>query len=342
MTEGQLKEKIKASNIGGAYVFAGEEDYLKRYYLSSMAKIASEDEAFDVFNYVSFDGGEVDFGALADAIKSPPMMSEVKLIVWRYPEIDKMREKEREAMEQIAALVREYPYACVVFYASSDGFDAGTVTRPSKLAVRLSKSFEVINFEKSRDPELIRWLKRHFDAEGIGVDGATLAALIERSGHSMQVLKKEVEKLSAYAKANSKERIGIAEVAEVASPTVECEAFALSDAVTKKDREKAFLALTDMRLRRVDAGAALAALARAVSELLTVAVMLDEGRDAAYMESALKWKSGRVKLYIASAKRWGLDRLSYALGRLRELDAKSKFGGISGFEPIEMFISEML
>ena len=32
----ELKSRIKACNLSGCYVFAGEEDYLKRYYLGEI------------------------------------------------------------------------------------------------------------------------------------------------------------------------------------------------------------------------------------------------------------------------------------------------------------------
>lgn len=338
MNVSELKTKIKSGDIGGAYIFAGEEDYLKKYYLSEIVNICCPDEAFSLFNRVTFDGADIDLGEIAEAVKAPPMMSDSKLIEWKYPDIDKMKESDKKALISIAESLSEYPYITLVLFSDIDGFDPGTVKRPSKNAKLFSKVFNLVNFEKSTDAQLISWLKRHFDAEGIQTDADTLSALIFRSGHSMSILSSEVKKLSAYAKANTLPAITKKEVDFVASATLECDAFALSGAITDKNREKAFLALSDMAMRRIDAGAVLATLARSFGELVTVALLLEEGKDAKDIEGILGWNQYKIKICINSAKKWGLAKLSAATARLRELDAESKSGGISGYKAVEIFI----
>ncbi len=342
MTATELKNKIKSSDIAGAYIFAGEEDYLKKYYLSELTKIACPDEAFSVFNNTLFDGEEIDFAAVEEAIKAPPMMSDFKIVVWKYADLDALSENEKTKFEALAEMAKEYSYTVLVFLISEEGFDAGSAKRPSKSAIRFGKLFNLINFEKSTDSQLIGWLKRHFDADGIEASAETLGSLIFRSGHSMQTLIEEVKKLCAYAKANGKSAIDSADVAYVASPTLECDAFALSTAITDKSREKAYLAIQDLKGRRVDANAALAMLGRAFSELVTVSMLLDEGMGASDIENTLKWNSYKIKICINSAKRWGTEKLSSATARLRFLDSASKSGGVSGFTPIEIFVSEYL
>ncbi len=342
MTVTELKNKIKANNISGAYVFAGEEDYLKKYYLSEIANICCPDEAFALFNRVVFDGEDIDLAEIAEAIKAPPMMSDAKLIEWKYPNLDKMKESDKKILISIAESLVNYPYITFVLFSDIDGFDPGTAKRPSKNAKLFSKDFNVINFEKSTDAQLIGWLKRHFDADGISCETDTLSALIFRAGHSMSVLHGEVQKLSAYAKANTLTSITKKEVDFVASPTLECDAFALSGAITDKNREKAFTALADMAMRRIDASAVLATLARSFGELVTVALLLEEGKDSKDIESTLGWNQYKIKICINSAKKWGAPRLASAMARLRELDAESKSGGISGYKAVEIFICQYI
>lgn len=338
MTVAELKNKIKSGDIGGAYIFAGEEDYLKKHYLSEIVNICCPDEAFSLFNRVIFDGADIDLAEVAEAIKAPPMMSDAKLIEWKYPDLDKMKESDKKTLISIAESLADYPYITLVLFSDIDGFDPGTSKRPSKSARLFSKSFNLVNFEKSTDAQLIGWLKRHFDAEGIAVSQETLSALIFRSGHSMSILSEEVKKLSAYAKANTLPAITKKEVDFVASSTLECDAFALSSAITDKNRESAFLALADMAMRRIDAGAVLATLSRSFGELVTIALLLEEGNDAKDIENILGWNQYKIKICIGSAKKWGLARLSAATARLRELDAESKSGGISGYKAVEIFV----
>ena len=139
MTASELKNKIKAADIGGAYILSGEEDYLKKYYLGEIGKIASADEAFALFNRTVFDGADVSIQDIAEAIKAPPMMSDFKLVEWRYPDLDGMNENEKKHVEELAASLADYPYAVLVLLTGMEGFDPGSVKRPSKLAARLSR-----------------------------------------------------------------------------------------------------------------------------------------------------------------------------------------------------------
>lgn len=342
MTVTELKNKIKSSELGGAYIFCGEEDYLKKYYLQEIVKLSCQDDAFSLFNRIVFDGSDVEIAEIAESIKAPPMMSDYKLIEWKYPDIEHMSESERKLLLELAESLSDYPYVILILFADADGFLPGTSKRPSKLSVRFGKSYNVVNFEKSTDAQLLGWLKRHFDAEGIKADADTLSALIFRSGHSMATLYEEVKKLSAYAKANTLPTITKKEIDYVASPTLECDAFALSTAITDKNRDKAFLALKDMIGRRVEPGAVLATLARSFGELVTVSLLLDEGMDARDIENLLEWNQYKIKICINSAKKWGTHKLSLATSRLRLLDAESKSGGVSGYKTIEMFICEYI
>mgnify|MGYP003298619212 CR=1 FL=1 len=71
-----FKQCLKNGSFSGVYIFAGEEDYLVRYYLKSLRDAVAPDDTFAVFNNPTFDGVEIDFSAIAEAIKSPPMMAD--------------------------------------------------------------------------------------------------------------------------------------------------------------------------------------------------------------------------------------------------------------------------
>lgn len=338
----ELKSRLKSGRLEGWYLIAGEEDYLKKYYMNRLRDEIVTDEAFALFNHVSYDGADIDFAEVAEAIKSPPMMSDYKLIEWRFANLDAMKEGERAALESLFELKAEYPCAIFAVMPTSDGFDMGTAKKPSRLAARLSRGFDIVNFPKSTDSQLLSWLKKHFDAEGVGVDLPTLNALLFRSGRSMEVLNNEVAKLCCYAKANGKPNVTAADVDEIASPTVECDSFALSNAVLEKNVERAFLALVDLKQRRVEPPAIVAMLERTYSDLTSVAMLLDEGKGVSDIESILKFHPFKAKLYIGAAKKVGSKRLAESLSELCRIDAASKSGGLSGYGAIEMFVTKYI
>ncbi len=229
MTLNDFRARLKSGNIGGWYIFAGEEDYLKRHYRGELSRAVLTDDAFDTFNHSVFDGQEMTLAAFRDALYAPPMMSDYKLIEWRHADLDKMKESDRSLLLDLAASREDYPYAIVAITALTDGFDTGTDKRPSKLYSKLSSDFDILVFDKSTDSQLLSWLKKHFDAEGIAVDVQTVQAMLFRVGHSMQVLANELVKLCSYAKANGKSSVTVSDVNDICSTTVECDAFAISN-----------------------------------------------------------------------------------------------------------------
>ena len=131
---------LKDGSFGGVYLFAGEEDYLVRYYLKALREKVAPDDAFAVFNNPVFDGEEIDFSAIAEAIKAPPMMSDYKLIEWRHADLSSLKESESEALEALIELQSEYDYSIVAFTVCQDGMDFGTPKKPSTFVTRFGEN----------------------------------------------------------------------------------------------------------------------------------------------------------------------------------------------------------
>ena len=60
-----FKEKLKTGDLRGWYVFAGEEDYLKKHYLTKLREAIVSDETFALFNHTVCDGQGIDFSAVS-------------------------------------------------------------------------------------------------------------------------------------------------------------------------------------------------------------------------------------------------------------------------------------
>ncbi len=340
MEVSELNERIKKGAVAGAYILGGEEDYLKRFYRGELLRAALGD-GDDIFSRSVFDGDEADASEVAEAIISPSLMSEYKVVEWRYPSISSMKEMELEKIEELAALQEKNPDTVLIITVTKEGFEFAEGKSKSKLERRFEKLFSLVNFKKSTDRQLLGWLGRHFAAEGISVDAATLNALLFRSGKNMDTLSAEVQKLTALAGARGQTGITEADVLEVASETPESETFAFQNAIQNRDKATAFRALDDLKFRRVDPNIVLAIMERTFTELLNVAMLVRDG-EGDKLETVLGLRDFRAKIALAGAKRFGAEALSASVGELVRLDAASKFGGISGYKLIEIFVSEYI
>ena len=338
----KLKARI-ADAPEGFFIFSGEEEYLKRYYLDELLARIVPDEFLRPFNYTLFDGPDIDFGALTDAITSPPMMSDRKLVVWKWAELDHLREGGRVALEELARGREAYDKVTFVIVVSADGFDVGNLPkRPSKLYTRLGASYDIVHFPPSTDAQLASWLKRHFDAEGISVDAPTLRALLFRTGHAMDDLYQEVKKLTYFARANGRDSVDVQMVESVSSTTAECDAYALSNAILERDHALAYRALSVLKKERTDPIMILGMLSRSFSELYAVGKLVEEGERAERIGEILHMPLFKVKLTVGATRRYGVQDLLSALEELSVMDERAKSYGSTGYAAIESFLAKRL
>ncbi len=338
----EYKSRLKAGKFDGIYIFAGEEDYLVRYYLGELRRALDIDPSFAIFNNPVFDGEDVDFDALFEAVKSPPMMADYKLIEWHHADIAAMKERAIEAFERLAELSDEHPYSIIAFTAEGERFDFGTPKKPSKFVSAFGKKISILNFERSTENQLYGWLKKHFDALGVEVTLEVLKALVFRSGRSMDVLACEAKKLAYLALSRGKRAVTVEDVADVCSTTSESDTFALSNAITDRNKEAAFRALDDLKFRRVDPVIVFGMIARTFDEALTVAMLLEGGERLSDIEQLLKMNPYKLKIYAAAAKKYSAKTLADITEQLAKTDADSKYGGISGYVAIELFLGKNL
>lgn len=342
MDEKQFKEKVRTGALSGCYFFVGEEEYLKRHYLGELRRAVIHDEGLATFNHIVFDGKDVRLADISDAIKAPPMFEDLKLIEWRYPAIARMRESEINTLEELIRSIEEYDYTVLAITVADGEVELGTPKRPSKFEKRFSEVANILAFGKQSDAALISWLKRHFDKEGIISSPESLGALLFRSGHNMDNLASEVKKLSAYLHANGREVLTTEDVTEVATSTPECDTFALSNAILERNKRAAFIALDEMKRGRQEPAVISGMMAKTYSELLTVTMMLDGGMQRDAIESATKMHPYRLGAYIKAAKLFKRGAPKAILDELVRVDVGTKYGGVSGYTALEMFISKCL
>ncbi len=324
MTISELQALLKTPDPRGCFLFCGEESYLRRSYLELFRKKILTEPDFDAFNHLVHEGADIDFAALTGDIDTPPFFTDAKMVEWHMADLNGMSDKKIEALAELCARAAEENNTVLVILTAPEGFDPGTAKRPSALYKKLSSVIRIVNFEKSTDAQLMNWLKRHFDHEGVGVDAVTLRALLDRSGHAMDILANEVEKLTAYVKANGRDTVTPADVAYVAAPTTESDAFGLTNAMLDGKLQDAFYHLSDLRARRVDPTVILGQLSRLYGDLLTIALLLEDGTNREGIAEALSMNAYKVSLYMKAASKRSVGSLRSALALLVEADKQVK------------------
>lgn len=340
MTQNELKERIRTGALDGVFLFCGEEEYLKRYYLGEIRKTLVPDEGLAPFVHFVFDGAQIDIATILDAVRTPSMFASAKLIEWHNADIEQMKEGALKELEELASQIENEPGNTVIFTATAEGFDTGTERRPTKKMTRLGKCLVTVPFFRSSDAALSSWIKRHFAAEDLAISPTLPAALLARVGHDMDTLNHEIEKMAAYAKANSIPLLTEKEMEFVCIRTVESDAFSLTNALLDGKIEDAYLFLGDMKRRRVDPIMVLGGVARMYADLLSVALLSEEGKTEKEIAKELGMHEYKAGIYYRNAKKVGAAAIEKKLSLCAEIDASLK-NGTASYRGLEQLVATL-
>ena len=314
-------QKLKADLAGGtpgcAYIFHGEESYLREYYLGALRKVLVP-AGFEEFNDHRLEGKDLTVQTLAETAEAMPMMAERTLIVVTDFDLFRLGEDQRERM--IAFLEDIPPYCCVVFVYDTVPYKPNRTMK--KLWKAVSEHVQTVEFRAAESGDLLAWIARRFRALGKEIDRQTAEYLVFTCGGLMTGLVPEIAKIAAYAKGGAVTR---ADIDAVADPVLSAEVFRLSDAVLQGDYDRAAEILGDLLKMQTEPIMILAALGSQLRRIYTARLAIDSGRDRYWLMELWEMKSDYpAKLLLTAAKRTTADWCADAVKMCQVLDRRMK------------------
>ncbi|MFA6947595.1 MAG: hypothetical protein WCQ72_01295, partial [Eubacteriales bacterium] len=93
MTPTEFKTELK-KGLRRGYLFCGDEEYLKRYYLRETRRAVIPDPAFDTFNRMILNAESYTPQRLEESLATLPVMSDRKLVILEELNLSDMNEDE--------------------------------------------------------------------------------------------------------------------------------------------------------------------------------------------------------------------------------------------------------
>lgn len=331
----KLKADLASGTPGPAYIFYGEESYLREYYLGELRKKLIP-QGFETFNYHALEGKDLTVQSLTEMVEAMPMMAERTLIVVSDYDLFKLGEDQRERL--IALLEDLPPYGCVVFVYDTVEYKPNKTMK--KLCKALDAHVEAVEFQAAANSELLPWVYRHFKARGKEIGRAEAEYLVFTCGDLMTGLAQEIEKIAAYAKGTAITR---ADIDAVADPVLSAEVFKLSDAVLQGNFNQAASILGDLLKLQTEPIMILAALGSQLRRIWTARLALDSGRDRYWlMELWGMKKDYPAKLLISAAQRTTGEWCAQAVRQCQILDRRMKSErGVDGAEELKLLLVQL-
>ena len=313
----KLKNDLNAGVPGCAYIFYGEESYLREYYLGELRKKLVP-AGFEEFNYHRMEGKDLTVQSLSEMAEAMPMMAERTLIVVTDFDIFKLNEEQREKM--IAFLDDIPPYCCVVFVYDTVEYKPNRTMQ--KLYKAVSDHIQAVEFRAQDSSDLVAWIARRFRALGKDSDRQTAEYLIFTCGGLMTGLVPEITKIGTYAKGKT---ITQKDIDAVADPVLSAEVFKLSDAVLQGNYDLAASILGDLLKMQTEPIMILAALGSQLRRIYTARMAIDSGKDKYWLMELWEMKSDYpAKLLMNAAKRTTAGWCADAVKMCQVLDRRMK------------------
>ncbi|MBR2473625.1 MAG: DNA polymerase III subunit delta [Clostridia bacterium] len=339
ITAAELKDEIKFG-LSGIYLFFGEEEYMKQYYLKEIRKkvLAGGEEA--IFRHKKLSCAELDIEKIADALTTASLgfFSEGQTLVELHEiQFGALKEAEWKALLEIFSEASED--VITVIYAVDGDLDVGFLPKtPSKQLQRLTEYVKPVWFPREGDMKLAKWTAKHFIAEKLSYENGVCELMVAQCGRDMFVLANEIEKICAFVKMNNETVIKNEDVKRVCTRNLEINAFDFSNALLNFETDRALEIIADMKLRKEKPAYILSSVLKVITELYTVKVLVDSGRNDFEISKQLKLHEYKVKRYRESSAKRSIAKLKKLLEFCTETDIKLKSTSLDDYTELDKLV----
>ena len=334
--------------VFGAFLFFGEEDYLKDRAISKLRDTVLTAEGFELFNHfdISFSGAsnmsrDELFSSLSDAVDAMPMMQEQKFIEIHDLSVDKMPSSEIDTLVSACKKAGE-DTVMIIFCRDSElvcdyRFEQGTNF------VKLSSAATPVRFQLLPKGRLVSYATKALLKEDVRISDSAAGLLCDICACRMMALTGEISKLVSYAGIAGKDRIIDEEtVRNVCSVSAADEVpFALTDAMQKWTVQGMIEAIDKSKDMREEPIAVVSKMGRTYTDMLLIKSAMNAGLNSADISKKLRMNAYRVDKYVQSLVRVPISVIENAIAELYELDLKLKSQPSDPWMLVDLFVAKV-
>ena len=320
MDEQGLKQQIKENTLSGAYLFYGEEDYLKELYVNRVLK-RCVNPGFEGFNLHKYDGESAEMNDFIDAAQMLPMMSDRVVVLVRDFDLSKLSSEENE---QFSAFMEDVPESTVIlFWLDAIKFNPKKDNKWKKIVSLFEKHGHAVEFEKKDKNYLSKFVIGIAGKQDRQISQSDAYYLIDTVGDDLNVLENETNKLCAYCENGVIDRNAIN---TVSTRTVTVKAFELTKAVSSNNLNRAFGILNVFFEQKMEPTVILNEIITAYVDMYRAKVSLSsgEGSEALAPDFSYGNTSFRLKNGASYASNISVEQLRDCLMELDRADAVIK------------------
>ena len=323
-----LDTHVKQGSFTPLYLLYGNDTFMIKYKTDRFCKKVLGDSITD-FNYIEFDGRNIDYDMLYDAVNAMPMFCDFKCVKITDLDLDSLK---ADPLDELLSLFEEVPETTVLVISLvnivPDFKKSDRWKRLLQIVQKYGTVFEAVKMTKS---ELLAWANNGLGKIDSYISAETFEYLIKTLGtDDMNTLRNELYKLAAYSRGAIEKR----HIDEFAFKHIEGRVFEMVNALSRKDFDTAYLKLTEMfelGNSSFSPQLILGTVSSVFTDLYRAKIGFDSGRSINQICEDFNYPpnmSFKIKNAVTESRRFGKAGLIKCIDYIMLADEKLKTSGI--------------
>lgn len=302
---------IKQGELSGAYLMEGEEEFPKEKALLSLKEtLFADDNGMNINVLINPSVDEFCF-----AVDSPPWFADKRLIIVKESDLFEKNADEIKKYQGIIDYLNKIPdFSIVIFYAR------GKLNKTKAIYKAFDKLKRLVSFEKLGTGKLYAWIKKQFSACNLSCGDDFCEQLVFTAGDELLSLYNEIQKLAAFSRGR---RLYLEDIDKIVTKSIEYKVFDLSDAISRRDKDKAIALSQRMQRDGVAFPVVLAIIQKQLRQLLYVRLMIEDAMTIQDISKELSLPQQVVLKLKSLANKFGLQGL--IRGYLLSIECEKEF-----------------
>lgn len=323
----RIKDAVKNNLFKNVYLFYGDENYLKKFYLDKI-KDTLVSKNMEIMNIDIYDGKSVLSKNIIDSCETMPFMNNYRVVFVKNSEL--FIQGRKDESEKTAEYIKNIPNHIVLVF-SEDKID-----KRGKLYKAVSSKGECIEFKTPSEKEMISWVKKLAVKNQKKISDTVALHFLRTVNNSMEALLGEFEKLLDY-KINSDE-IKKEDINAICTKSLETKIFDMVDAIGNKKTSEALDIYNNMILFKESPIMILSMIARQFRLILQSKYLEEKRFSKDEIASKLGQRGFVINECLRQSKNFKKKSLLEALKDCLECDINIKTGKIHDKTAVEMII----
>lgn len=316
----EFKKKLAGKDIGGAYLFSGEEGLIIERTIEYIVNSFLE-PTFRDLNLTYLHGSNINSKDFYGYIETLPFMSKKRIVI--IDELSEMLQK-IDTSDDFLNTIKNLAKETILIFNDLDQ----RLNKTTKFYKFLKKINANVEFAKLDNVELLKFIKREVESKGKKIKDSDISYFIMNTGYQNKKLEtnlyeliSELKKLISYS---SGEEISKGDIDKIIKKTADSNIFNLLEALAKKDSIKALEYFHGLYEKNESIAGILHMIQRRYRHLYEYRSLYSINKSDSYIRQVLSISDFEYKTIGKMSANFNTCQLKNCLNKILEIDKRLK------------------